>query len=116
MIQIKRIYEPVGPEDGYRVLVDRIWPRGVSKKSAQLDAWMKDVTPSSNLRKWFGHDPERWEAFRLDYAIELKGTVQQNCLAELKSRSEDGNVTLLYAAKDDQHNHALVLLDVLTNT
>ena len=113
MFQIKRIYEPRSSEDGHRVLVDRIWPRGVSKDAAKLDDWMKDITPSPGLRTWFGHDPARWEDFKADYLEELQGDIQQTCIEELQLRAADGPVTLLYAARDEHHNHALILLDVL---
>ncbi len=113
MIQIKRIYEPPSEDDGYRVLVDRIWPRGVSKDAAKLDDWMKKVTPSPDLRIWFGHDPERWEEFKFRYVAELQGATQMACINELKERGSNGTVTLLYAAKDICHNHAIILLDVL---
>ena len=113
MIQIKRIYDMSSDDDGYRVLVDRIWPRGVSKDAAQLNAWMKDVTPSTELRVWFGHDPDRWEEFKFLYGSELQGTAQRTCIEELRARAGEGTVTLLYAAKDKQRNHALVLLEVL---
>ena len=113
MIQIKRIYDAPSADDGHRVLVDRIWPRGVTKEAAKLDDWMKDMTPSPELRVWFGHDPERWREFKFQYLAELKGTAQIACIDELKDRGLNETVTLLYAAKDDQHNHALILLDVL---
>lgn len=113
MIQIKRIYEAPSEDDGYRVLVDRIWPRGVSKQAAKLDDWIKDVTPSPELRVWFGHDPERWEEFKFQYSTELKGKAQMACIKDLTERGSYGTVTLLYAAKDDHHNHALILLDAL---
>jgi uncharacterized protein YeaO (DUF488 family) len=113
MIQIKRIYDAPSVDDGYRVLVDRIWPRGVSKEAAKLDDWMKGVTPSPELRVWFGHDPERWREFKFQYLAELDGSAQMACIKELKERAANGTVTLLYAAKDDHHNHAIILLDVL---
>ncbi len=116
MIQTKRIYDMPSDDDGYRVLVDRIWPRGVSKDAAQLNAWMKDVTPSTELRVWFGHDPERWEEFKFLYESELQGAAQRACVEELRAKAGEGTVTLLYAAKDDRRNHALVLLDVLRHS
>lgn len=111
MVQIKRIYEDPSPEDGARVLVDRLWPRGVSKEEAALDRWMKEVAPSDELRRWFDHDPEKWEAFREKYAAELEEKDEQ--LRFLRSEAEEGTLTLLYAARDVEHNHALVLRDVL---
>lgn len=113
MIQIKRIYDPPSQDDGHRVLVDRIWPRGVTKEAAKLDAWMKDITPSPGLRTWFGHDPARWQEFKIRYLEELQGTLQQVCIEDLRIRADDGPVTLLYAAKDRDHNHARILLEVL---
>lgn len=114
LIQTKRIYETPSPDDGYRVLVDRIWPRGVSKSAARLDDWMKDITPSPELRMWFGHDPARWPEFKAQYLIELQGTKQKACFKDLQCRAAERVITLLYAAKDDHHNHALILLDALT--
>ncbi|WP_415922258.1 DUF488 domain-containing protein [Tateyamaria sp. SN6-1] len=113
MFQIKRIYDAPAQEDGYRVLVDRLWPRGVPTAAAKLDAWMKDIPPSPELRIWFGHDPERWLDFKHRYLAELTGPAQMACVAELKARGAGATVTLLYAANDDHHNHARILLDVL---
>lgn len=106
-LQIKRIYEPSSPSDGYRVLVDRLWPRGVSKEAAKLDEWCKDIAPSNELRQWFGHQPERFEEFRKKYLAELTANPAVN---ELKKRLDDEKtVTLLYSAHDEQHNQAIVL-------
>lgn len=106
-IQIKRIYEPAEKKDGKRILVDRLWPRGLKKESAHLDEWVKAVAPSVALRRWFDHDPAKWEAFSLQYTLELKKNKAVNDLIdELKHA---GTFTLLYAAHDEQHNHALVL-------
>lgn len=113
MVQIKRIYDEPNPGDGYRVLIDRIWPRGVSKEAAQLDAWMKDIAPSPDLRVWFGHAPARWHEFKFQYQSQLRGRPQQACIEALRERQVEGPVTLLFAAKDPHHNHALVLLDFL---
>ncbi|MEO1025672.1 MAG: DUF488 family protein [Pseudomonadota bacterium] len=113
MLQAKRIYNARTHGDGYRVLVDRIWPRGVSKVRAQLDAWMQDIAPSPDLRIWFGHDRKRWPEFKIHYLAELKGVTQSAYLEELKEHALKGRVTLLYAAKDEHHNHALVLLEAL---
>lgn len=110
-ISIKRIYEPFDPDDGQRILVDRIWPRGVSKVDARLDAWMPEVAPSTELRKWFGHDPERWYEFQLRYHRELG----QNAAVEaLQARMTQGPITLLYSARDEVHNQARALLGYLT--
>ena len=109
--RIKRVYEKPGPDDGYRVLVDRLWPRGVSKEGAELDEWLKDVAPSPELRTWFGHRPERFAEFSERYAAELDGSP---ALAHLRGLVEDHDtVTLVLAAKDPEHNHGLVLLDQL---
>jgi len=106
---IKRIYEPPSADDGTRVLVDRLWPRGVSKDEARIDHWPKAVAPSPELRKWFGHDPAHWEEFGRRYRAELSANTE----AVDQLRHLRGKVTLLYAAHDEQHNHALVLLDFL---
>ena len=102
----KRIYEPKAPNDGVRILVDRIWPRGVSKAAAALDLWLKDVAPSTDLRKWFAHRPERWAEFQRRYFLELGSSV---AIAELRALAEVGPVTLLYAARDKDHNEAVAL-------
>jgi uncharacterized protein YeaO (DUF488 family) len=110
-VAIKRIYEPPSPADGRRILVDRLWPRGVSKAKARLDAWMKDVGPSDELRRWFDHQPERWAEFRRRYIDELKTNA---ALAALRDEAAAGPVTLLYAARDTAHNEAAVLAEQLT--
>ena len=108
-IRVKRIYEPPDPTDGYRLLVDRLWPRGVSRESASLDAWMREVAPSSELRRWFGHDASRWQEFKRRYAVEL-GT-RQDLVAEILSLARDRPVTLLYSARDTDHNQAVALAE-----
>jgi uncharacterized protein YeaO (DUF488 family) len=110
-ISIKRIYEPPSPGDGRRILVDRLWPRGVSKASAHLDAWLKEVAPSSELRRWFDHRPERWPAFRQRYIGELKSNPSLSTLREMAAGAP---VTLLYAARDQAHNEAVVLAELLS--
>jgi uncharacterized protein YeaO (DUF488 family) len=107
--RIKRAYEPPEPGDGLRVLVDRLWPRGLRKADAAIDLWLRDVAPSTELRRWFGHRPDRWEAFRVRYGAELKANPAFDELRGLGAR----DVTLLYAAKDEAHNHARVLLEHL---
>ena len=107
MIRTKRIYAEPSADDGLRVLVDRLWPRGVSKEESNLDRWEKDLAPSNELRKWFGHDPARWEEFLRRYRAELTG--KEELLAELRQEATDGTVTLLYAAKDEEHNNAVAL-------
>lgn len=112
-IATKRIYEPSSPSDGRRVLVDRLWPRGVTKVDAHLDAWMKDLAPSTKLRRWFGHRPERWPEFRRRYIDELRTKPEK--LAALRELAESGPVTLLYATKDTLRNKASVLVEVLAD-
>lgn len=112
MIKIKRIYESSGDGDGYRILVDRLWPRGISKESAHIDVWMKEVAPSADLRKWFNHETEKWEEFTRLYTREL--TENKQMLLDIKKlEKEHKTVTLLYGAKDTEHNQAQVLLKVL---
>ena len=106
-IKIKRVYEPPDKDDGRRILVDRLWPRGLTKEKASVDLWLKDIAPSTALRKWFGHDPSKWEEFKKRYLDELKGKSEQIQL--LKQEMEKGAVTLVYGAKDEEHNEALVL-------
>lgn len=110
-LQIKRVYDPPQKADGYRVLVDRIWPRGLSKDAAQIDLWMKDIAPSTELRKWFNHDPARWKTFQEKYRAELRQMSEK--LDELKARAQKERITLVYGAKDTEHNQAVVLQDVL---
>ena len=105
-IRIKRIYEPAGEKDGLRVLVDRVWPRGISRADAGIAAWEKDVAPSTELRKWFGHKPERWPEFRARYRAELK---HNPALDALRKLVRGKTVTLLYGARDEAHNQAVVL-------
>jgi uncharacterized protein YeaO (DUF488 family) len=109
-VQIKRVYEPPADDDGYRVLVDRIWPRGVSKSRARVDEWVKEVAPSTQLRTWFGHDPAKYDEFRARYFAELHGNQELKRLRELAA---DRVVTLVYSAHDEQHNQAVVLRDAL---
>ena len=112
MIKVKRIYEPAELGDGFRVLVDRIWPRGVRKDEAAVDLWLKDVAPSTALRRWFGHDPGRWAEFRRRYRAELQE--RPDALALLRDKAAAGAVTLGYAARDPEHNNAVALKDVLS--
>lgn len=112
MINIKRVYEKPTKEDGWRVLVDRLWPRGMTKQAAHLDVWMKDVAPSDALRKWFGHEPEKWGEFQKKYRSEL--AKKKELIAELrKMAKEHGTLTLLFGAKDEEHNQGVVLAQVL---
>jgi uncharacterized protein YeaO (DUF488 family) len=110
-VKLKRAYEPPAADDGTRILVDRLWPRGVTKKRAAIDQWMKDIAPSTELRKWFNHDPARWDAFRRRYAKE----VHQNAalLDRLRSLARHGPVTLVYSAHDEEHNDAVELRELI---
>jgi uncharacterized protein YeaO (DUF488 family) len=110
-IRLKRAYEPAAPDDGYRVLVDRLWPRGVSKRRAELDEWDKELPPSSKLREWFGHEPGRFPEFRRRYIDELRANTPR--LTELRRRARVGTLTLVYSARDSEHNDAVVLAEVL---
>ncbi|HZU35420.1 MAG TPA: DUF488 family protein [Gemmataceae bacterium] len=111
MIKLKRAYETAARADGLRILVERLWPRGVSKKNASIDLWLKDIAPSTKLRKWYGHDPARWPAFRKRYQAELKG--QADLLALLKHVAQLETVTFVYAASDAEHNSAVALKEFL---
>lgn len=110
-IAVKRVYEPASASDGQRVLVDRVWPRGVTKERAALTLWLKDIAPSDALRKWFDHQPERWEEFQVRYNDELAG--RQGPLAELAGLLGQGRVTLLYGAHEERFNNAVALADYL---
>lgn len=112
MIRIKRVYEEPAKEDGYRILVDRLWPRGLSKERAKVDLWMKEIAPSDALRKWFGHEPERWAAFVKRYRAELEK--KKPLLKEVKRlEREQGSVTLLYGRKDEKQNQAVLIAAAL---
>lgn len=110
-VRLKRAYEPASSEDGVRILVDRLWPRGVSKQKAAIDQWMKELAPTRELRRWFGHDPNRWEDFGRRYRAELSR--QEELVSELRAIARSGPVTLIYAARDRDHNEAVVLRSVL---
>ncbi len=109
MVQTKRAYEPASRADGFRVLVDRLWPRGVKKEAAAIDFWAKEVAPSPELRKWFGHDPARFRAFATRYRHELSRGAARAALGDLVRRAARGRVTLVYGARDEEHNGAVVL-------
>jgi uncharacterized protein YeaO (DUF488 family) len=115
-IQMRRAYDPPTPGDGYRVLIDHLWPRGVTKEEARLDAWPKELAVSTELRRWFGHDPARWEEFRQRYRRELRAPERRACLQELADRARAGPVTIVYGARDTEHNNAVVLAEVLAET
>lgn len=111
MVRIKRVYDPPEPADGRRVLVDRLWPRGLKKDTAGIDEWLKEVAPSDGLRKWFGHDPAKWSEFRKRYREELEPKTGE--IKRLKAEAKKGSVTLLFAAKDIEHNNAIVLKELI---
>lgn len=108
-VRIKRAYEAPAPDDGYRVLIDRLWPRGRRKEDLRLDAWLKDLAPSTELRTWFDHDPERWSEFRTRYRRELRTESAKELLHDLARRAKRGKVTLVFGAKDVEHNDAVAL-------
>jgi uncharacterized protein YeaO (DUF488 family) len=110
-VRLKRAYEPAERSDGYRVLIDRIWPRGVSKEQARLDEWARELAPSAELRRWFGHDPAKFDEFRRRYRDEL--AAQGEKLRELRGRAHEGTLTLIYSARDTEHNDAVVLAELL---
>ncbi len=112
-IRIKRVYAEPDSSDGKRILVDRLWPRGLTKAKAKVDLWLKEVAPSTELRKWFAHDPATWAEFRRRYLDELKLHSEQ--LAQLKQEANHGPVTLLFGARDEEHNEAVILRDLLAN-
>jgi uncharacterized protein YeaO (DUF488 family) len=107
MIRLKRVYDPPEPDDGVRVLVDGLWPRGISKAEGRIDRWLREVAPSSALRSWFGHDPEKWELFRERYREELRS--RTDLIGQLREEAKQRTVTLLFAARDRAHNNAVVV-------
>jgi uncharacterized protein YeaO (DUF488 family) len=111
MVKIKRIYDPVSPDDGKRIYIDRLWPRGLKKSEALFDEWLKDISPSDELRKWFGHDPAKWNEFKKRYKKELEE--KNELLVKLRHEAHKGTITLLYSAKDTEHNNAVTVLEVL---
>lgn len=110
-LKLKRAYEPPARGDGTRILVDRLWPRGLKKNTAALDHWFKEIAPSTELRQWFAHDPERWAEFRRRYAKELR--MHADALERIRAFARRSTVTLVYAARDEEHNDAVVLRDIL---
>lgn len=110
-LSIKRSYEAPAASDGKRILIDRLWPRGLSKEKARIDLWMKEIAPSSNLRKWFGHDPEKWKEFQTRYKKEL--AANSELVDSIRKMAKRETVTLVYSAKDEEHNDAVVLLACL---
>lgn len=110
-VRLKRAYQPPTRDDGVRILIDRLWPRGMTKKSAAIDEWFKEVAPSAELRQWFGHEPSRWQEFRRRYAGELRRNPEH--LDTLRDRARQGPITLVFSARDEAHNDAVVLRDLL---
>jgi uncharacterized protein YeaO (DUF488 family) len=113
-IRVRRVYEAQSPDDGFRVLVDRVWPRGVSKEAAHLDEWAKDIAPSAELRVWYRHDPERFDEFRQRYTAELTGPGKSEALSRLRARADSGPVTLLTATREVDISQAAVLAELLS--
>ena len=111
MIKLKRVYEEETPDDGVRYLIERLWPRGIRKESLRIDAWLKDAGPSTELRKWFSHDPEKWPEFRRRYSAELNHA--KDAWAPIREAAERGTVTLLYSSHDTEHNNALALKEYI---
>ena len=111
MLRVKRAYEPASRLDGYRILIDRLWPRGVSKENAAIDEWMKEVAPSAELRRWFGHDPAKWREFRRRYRRELQA--REHLLRGIATLASRRRVTLVYGARDEEHNDAVVLAELV---
>lgn len=113
MLRIKRAYEPATKDDGYRVLIDRLWPRGITKSKLPLDEWARELAPSTELRQSFGHDSSRWKDFRSQYQMELRAPEARKAIASLVARARRGRVTLVYSARDEEHNNAVVLKTVI---
>ncbi len=113
MLKIKRIYEPPSPDDGKRILIDRLWARGIRKEEARIDEWIKEISPSNELRKWFAHDPAKWSEFKKRYRKELKD--KKEILDRIKKEARRKTVTLLYSASDEEHNNAVAMKEFLAN-
>jgi len=113
-VRLKRAYEAASADDGTRVLIDRLWPRGVRKDAAAIDLWLKDIAPSTELRQWFGHDPARWDEFRQRYSAEVRANAQ--AFEQLRELARNGPLTLVYSAHDEAHNDAVVLRGLLLGT
>ncbi len=111
MLKLKRVYDPPSKDDGKRILVDRLWPRGIRREDAKIDEWLKDIAPSDELRRWFSHNPSKWQEFRIKYRQELKDKIE--LIDKIRKEAKKGTVTLLFAAKDAEHNNAIVLKEVI---
>lgn len=111
MVRIKRVYDAVSPEDGRRILIDRLWPRGLKKDEATIDEWLREIAPSNDLRKWFSHDPSKWREFKRRYASELRD--KAGLVKELRREMKNGTITLLFSARDEEHNNAAALKEFL---
>jgi len=111
MVITKRVYDPVSRDDGKRILIDRLWPRGIKKEDAKVDEWLKDIAPSTELRKWFAHDPAKWPEFKKKYISELKK--KSGLVEKLRAEAKKGTITLLFAAKDVEHDNAVVLKELI---
>jgi len=116
MLKTKRAYEPAEPSDGRRILIDRLWPRGVSKTEARIDVWLKDLAPSTELREWFGHDPEKWEEFKKRYRKELSAPEKTRLIEDIAQHARHNDITLIYSAKDTEHNDVRVLEELIEKT
>ncbi|MFW6125737.1 MAG: DUF488 domain-containing protein [Chloroflexota bacterium] len=114
MLNAKRVYDSTDDADGQRILVDRLWPRGIRSEDARVDSWMKELAPSNSLRKWFGHDPEKWAEFKRRYVTELRAADKTRALQDIAQAAARGNVTLVYSAKDREYNNAIVLKEVIS--
>jgi len=111
VVKTKRVYDPASQSDGKRILIDRLWPRGIRKEAAKIDEWMREIAPSDDLRKWFAHDPAKWPEFKRRYLNELKK--KSELVEKLRAEAKKGTVTLLFAAKDIEHDNAVVLKEVI---
>lgn len=111
MVKTKRVYDPASRDDGKRILIDRLWPRGIKKEDAKIDEWLRDIAPSTELRKWFAHDPAKWPEFKKKYISELKK--KSELVGKLRAEAKKGTITLLFAAKDVEHDNAVVLRELI---
>ncbi|MDI6856771.1 MAG: DUF488 family protein [Dehalococcoidia bacterium] len=112
-VRVKRAYEPSSPEDGVRVLTERLWPRGIAKEKLAIDAWLREIAPSPELRRWYNHEPEKWDEFQRRYRRELQGPRQQDLVAELAEKAAAGTLTLVYGSRDTERNSSVILAEVI---